>query len=90
MTKETDLPPANLLTLAEALVSRKGATAKDKDDAEKILESIKDKVPPEDASRVAALIDPKLPEKLGLPKPASEGAPAKPAAPAKSPKKKGR
>ncbi|HSN30744.1 MAG TPA: tetratricopeptide repeat protein [Kofleriaceae bacterium] len=90
MTKETDLPPANLLTLAEALVSRKGATAKDKDDAEKILESIKDKVPPEDASRVAALIDPKLPEKLGLPKPAPEGAPAKPAAPAKSPKKKGR
>ncbi|MBV8760202.1 MAG: tetratricopeptide repeat protein [Deltaproteobacteria bacterium] len=91
MLKETELPPSTELTLAEALITHKGAKQQDKDDAQKILEAIKDKVPPEEASRVAALIDPKLPEKLGLPKPAPEGAPAKPTGPAKAPpKKKGR
>src|SRR3569623_1372854 len=87
LLKETELTPDTQLTLAEALATHKGASAKDKDDAAKIVESIKDKVPPEEASRVAAIIDPKLPEKLGLPKPAAEGAPAKPAAPAKPSKK---
>jgi hypothetical protein len=87
MTKETELPPDVLLTLAEALITHKGAKDQDKADAQKILESIKDKVPAEEASRVAALIDPKLPEKLGLPKPGG-AAPAAPKAPTPPPKKK--
>jgi tetratricopeptide (TPR) repeat protein len=87
MTKETELPPDVLLTLAEALITHKGVSDKDKADAEKILESIKDKVAPEEASRVAALIDPKLPEKLGLPKASGAAAPA-PKAPVAPPKKK--
>lgn len=88
LLKETEVTPDVQLTLAEALITRKGSTPKDKDDAEKILESIKDKVSPAEASRVAALIDPKLPEKLGLPKPAESGAPA-PKAPT-GPKKRHR
>jgi len=60
--------PSVQLTLAEALVSRKGATAQDKADATALLEQIKDKIdPPSDVGRVAAMIDPKLPEKLGVP-----------------------
>jgi len=80
LLKETELSPDAQLTLAEALITHKGASAKDKDDAQKILESIKDKVEPAEASRVAALIDPKLPETLGLPKP--QGAAPAPKAPA--------
>ena len=81
LMKETEATPAVQLTLSEALFTHKGASAKDKDDAQKILESIKDKVPPDEASRVAALIDPKLPAQLGLPRAASEA----PKAPAPSP-----
>ena len=43
------------LTLAEALIAQQGRHAKDKDDAEQLLEAIKDKVPPSEVSRVAAL-----------------------------------
>jgi len=87
LLKETEATPDVSLTLAEAMITRKGATDKDKADAQKILESIKDKVAPEEASRVAALIDPKLPETLGLPKPPGAATPAPKASP---PKKKHR
>jgi tetratricopeptide (TPR) repeat protein len=67
LLKETELMPTDQLTYAEALITHKGATDADKDSARKILEAIKDKVAPEEVSRVATLIDPKLPETLGLP-----------------------
>jgi tetratricopeptide (TPR) repeat protein len=86
LLKETELMPADQLTYAEALITHKGATDKDKDDARKILEAIKDKVAPEEVSRVATLIDPKLPETLGLPKAAG----AAPAPKAPTPKKRRR
>jgi predicted Zn-dependent protease len=89
LLKETSVTPDVQLTLAEAMITHKGATQKDKDQAEQILESIKDKVAPADASRVAALIDPKLPEKLGLPKPTDAATPT-PKTPTAPPKKKHR
>jgi predicted Zn-dependent protease len=69
LTKEQGaVTPAVKLTLAEALVSRKDSTAQDKEDAKGLLEEIKDKIdPPSEVGRVAAMIDPKLPEKLGVP-----------------------
>jgi predicted Zn-dependent protease len=61
-------PPAVLLLNAEALCARKDAKASDKDEAEKLLAAIKDKIqPPTEVGRVAAICDPKLPEKLGVP-----------------------
>jgi predicted Zn-dependent protease len=84
LLKETTATPDVQLTLAEAMITHKGASQKDKDQAQQILESIKDKVAPEEVSRVAALIDPKLPEKLGLPKPGGEtAAPKAPPTPKK-------
>jgi tetratricopeptide (TPR) repeat protein len=87
LLKETELTPADQLTHAEALITHKGATDKDKDDARKILEAIKDKVAPDEVSRIAALIDPKLPEAMGLPKPGG-AAPAPKAPPSR--KRRGR
>jgi len=71
--------PEDMLTLAEALIRQtKSGTAKEKEDAKararEILEKIKDKItPPTEISRVAALLDPKLPKELGLPEPLPEG-----------------
>lgn len=87
LLKETEATPPVQLTLAEALITHKGATDKDKDDARKLLEAIKDKVAPEEVSRIAALIDPKLPETMGLPKPPGSAPPPKAPPP---PKKKRR
>ncbi len=83
LTKEDGaMTPASQLTLAEALCSHKSASAKDKSDAEGILTDLKDKVqPPTEVGRVAAICDPKLPEKLGVPVPAADGAAPKPVAP---------
>ncbi|HEU0036965.1 MAG TPA: tetratricopeptide repeat protein [Kofleriaceae bacterium] len=81
--------PAVELTLAEALLTHKKSNAKDKDDAKKIITKLAelDKPPgvtPEEISRVAAMIDPKLPEELSLPKPATDGGAPAPVAPPKS------
>lgn len=61
--------PGMLVTYAEALVARKSANAKDKDEAKKLLAGLKDKpgISNEDLTRIALMIDPKLPEDLGLP-----------------------
>jgi tetratricopeptide (TPR) repeat protein len=84
-TDKSSVTPGVLLTEAEVLATRKSATQADKDEAEKILEDIKDKIqPPSEVGRVAALIDPKLPEKLGVPGPVDPKAPPAP------PKKRGR
>ncbi len=75
------------LTFAEALILHKGATAKDKEQAKQILVSLKDRpgVAPEELGRIAVLIDPKLPEELGVPAPADPNSP-----PPKPPKRPGR
>jgi len=84
LTKEDGaMTSSSELTLGEALCSRKGATAKDKSDAEAILTGLKDKIqPPTELGRVAAICDPKLPEKLGVPVPTGDGTLPKPVAPA--------
>jgi tetratricopeptide (TPR) repeat protein len=74
---ETDLmTPEAKLTQAEALCNHKkpAVTPADKDNAEKILTELKDKVqPPTEVGRVAAACDPKWPEKLGVPVPPADG-----------------
>jgi tetratricopeptide (TPR) repeat protein len=76
--------PSIQLVWAEALATRK--TAPDVDKAKEILTAIKDKVKPAVmVGRVAALIDPKLPDELGVPAPeAPKG--AAPVAPPPSPR----
>ena len=71
------LYPTVSLTWAEVLATRQAA---DKDKAQHILETLKDKVPPLQLGRVAGLVDPKLPEALGVTDPN-----AKPVAPAPPP-----
>jgi predicted Zn-dependent protease len=74
--------PQLQLVFAEALATHKGVTAKEKDIAADQLTQIKDKItPPSEVGRVAALIDPKLPEKLGVPVPGPEGSPKGPVRP---------
>jgi tetratricopeptide (TPR) repeat protein len=77
--------PAMQLVYAEAIVTRKGATASDKATATEILHKVKDQVPQPELSRVAAVIDPKLPKELGIPEPTAPD--AKPAEP-KRPKRR--
>jgi tetratricopeptide (TPR) repeat protein len=68
------VPPALRLTYAEALGTRRNASAADKDSAASVLKDIKDQVPPADLSKAAAAIDPKLPKELGIPDPAAPDA----------------
>ena len=86
LTKEDGaMTAASQLSLGEALCARKGATAKDRSDAEAILTGLKDKIqPPTELGRVAAICDPKLPEKLGVPVPTADGTAPKPVAPSGS------
>ncbi len=77
--KASAVTPAVKLTLAEALITSKGAKADDKQRARGILVELRDAkaAPPEELGRIAALIDPKLPEELDLPEP-DDGAPPRP------------
>jgi len=72
------ITPTLQLTLAEALIVSKKTTAKQKAQAKDILMEIKDKQPPAEVSRVAALLDPKLPKEMGLPEATEEGPAPKP------------
>jgi Tfp pilus assembly protein PilF len=67
--------PRAELVWAEILVTRRAA---DSAKAQEILERVKDKVPPAMVGRVAALIDPKLPEQLGVPGPEVKLKPGQP------------
>jgi len=78
-------PPALRLLYAEALATRKEATAADKATAIATLKSIKDEVPAAELSRAAAAIDPKLPKELGVAEPT---APEAPKAPEKRPRRR--
>jgi tetratricopeptide (TPR) repeat protein len=71
-------PPGLQMVYAEALATRKGATAADKSAAIEVLQKIKDQVPAAELSRAAAAIDPKLPKELGVPEPASGDAAKQP------------
>jgi predicted Zn-dependent protease len=64
------VPPSLRLLYAEAIGTKKSATAKDKEKAAEILTEIKDQVSADELSRAAAAIDPKLPKELGIPEPA--------------------
>jgi tetratricopeptide (TPR) repeat protein len=95
--KELDpVPPDVHLVAIEAICTSKKLSAKGKDSAIELLEkevvpAAKDKVPAEEISRVAAICDPSLPEKLGLPKSSGGAAPApSPKAPPKNKKRRGR
>jgi tetratricopeptide (TPR) repeat protein len=67
--------PEDKLAFAEALITaKKTGTAKEQDEAKgvarKLLDDVKDKITPvNEVSRVAALLDPKLPKEMGLPEP---------------------
>ncbi|MDX2087306.1 MAG: tetratricopeptide repeat protein [Kofleriaceae bacterium] len=64
------------LVLAEALIVSKKTSAKQKEQAKKLLEELKDKITPAtEVSRVAALLDPNLVKELGLPELEEEGKP---------------
>lgn len=80
-SKKAAVTPAVKLTLAEALITRKGSTAADKDRAKAILVELRDAnssaAPPAELGRIATLIDPKLPKELDLPEPGGDGPPAK-------------
>jgi tetratricopeptide (TPR) repeat protein len=71
--------PEDKLAFAEALIRQtKSGTAKEKEQAKEVarkyLEEVKDKITPvTEVSRVAALLDPKLPKEMGLPEPPPEG-----------------
>jgi len=82
------ITPTLQLTLAEALIVSKKTSAKQKAQAKEILISIKDKQPAAEVSRVAALLDPKLPKELGLPEGTEEPSAPTPEKPVKAPPKK--
>jgi predicted Zn-dependent protease len=79
LVKEGAATPDVQLLFAEAQCTRKDTSAKHKEQAQAILEAIKDKVSSrEEAGRVAAACDPELPEQLGLPAPGSAPSAAPP------------
>ena len=63
--------PTVNLTIAEALIMRKKSSAQDKQQAKDILIELRDarSAPVPELTRIAALIDPKLPKELDLPEP---------------------
>jgi tetratricopeptide (TPR) repeat protein len=74
------VPPAMQLVYAEAVATKKGATAGDKASAVEVMKKIKDQVPQAELSRAAVAVDPKLPKELGIPDPTAPDA-ARPAEP---------
>ena len=82
------ITPSLQLTLAEAWIVSKKSTAKEKAQAKDLLMELKDKQPAAEVSRVAALLDPKLPKEMGLPE-GTDIAPA-PKLEKPLPKKRGR
>ena len=75
VVKERTLTPVLELTLAEALARHKDASDQDRKDAIAALERAKaGGAPPAEIGRVAALVDPALPESLGVPAPKGDGA----------------
>lgn len=89
------ITPQVQLTKIEATIVSKKTPAKEKEAAKQALMALKDTYPDKaELSRVAALIDPKLPKELGLPEPgAAPGTAPTPEAPppkAPPPRRRGR
>ncbi len=82
------ITPSLKLTLAEALIVSKKSSAKQKVQAKELLLEVKDTQPAAEVSRVAALLDPKLPKEMGLPEGADEAVAPKLEKPIKAPPKK--
>jgi tetratricopeptide (TPR) repeat protein len=79
--------PQLLLVQAEAFIVNKASSPKEKANAKAILEAIKDKITPQtEVSRVAALLDPKLPSEMGLPEPVTAEVPGAPGTPGTPPR----
>jgi tetratricopeptide (TPR) repeat protein len=78
-SKKAAVTPAVKLTLAEALITRRGATSADKDRAKALLLELREAnaAPPAELGRIAALIDPKLPKEMDLPDPEGDKPPPK-------------
>jgi tetratricopeptide (TPR) repeat protein len=88
-SKKAAVTPAVKLTLAEVLITRKGSTAADKNRAKEILVELRSAntplAPPSELGRIAALIDPKLPQELDLPDPDGAAPPKGGAGPKRPP-----
>ncbi len=89
--------PNVAVLMIESVCASKKTTAKQKEEAKAAIESLKDKFSPgEELGRVAAICDPELPGKLGLPvgggvdAAPAPAAPTKPAKPAKPTRRRGR
>jgi tetratricopeptide (TPR) repeat protein len=91
MKEPAAVTPIVKITYAEAIVTKKGATSKDKEEAKKIIIELKASggIPIGELARVAALIDEGLPKQLDLGEPADAGATPVLEAP-KDPKKGGK
>ncbi|MBA3501824.1 MAG: hypothetical protein H0T65_15770, partial [Deltaproteobacteria bacterium] len=89
LKEQAAITPIVQITYAEALITKKGSTAKEKDEAKKIIVDLKAKggIPMGELARVAALIDDKLPKELELGEPAEAGASPTLEAPKKDEKK---
>jgi tetratricopeptide (TPR) repeat protein len=89
LKEQAAITPIVKITYAEALVTKKGATAKEKDEAKKIIIELKAQggISMGELARVAALIDDKLPKELDLGEPGDAGEPALETPPKKDDKK---
>jgi len=89
LAEEAAITPIVQITYAEALVTKKGATGKDREKAKQIIIELKTKggIAMGELARVAALIDDGLPKELELGAPAEGGAPVIEAPPKKDDKK---
>jgi tetratricopeptide (TPR) repeat protein len=77
LSEQGAVTPVVLLNLAEALVRQKDAGEQEKEQAKALLGELRGKpgVSDEELARIAAMIDPKLPEQLGVPAPGDGAAP---------------
>ena len=75
LKEQAAITPIVKITYAEALVTKKGATSKEKEEAKKIIIELKTQggIAMGELARVAALIDDKLPKELDLGEPAEAG-----------------
>ena len=91
LAEQAAITPIVQITLAEALIKKKGATGKDKEKAKQLIIELKTKggISMGELARVAALIDDKLPKELELGEPADGSTPALETPPKKDDKKKG-
>jgi tetratricopeptide (TPR) repeat protein len=76
LKEQAAITPIVQITYAEALITKKGSTSKEKEEAKKIIIDLKSRggIPMSELARVAALIDDDLPKQLELGEPGEAGA----------------